>query len=131
MRLPLQPILASRIVAARAVTSVRLLPPVAFSGGSLVPAAAASDSWFVFAVLSTCAAVGFRMGLSGIGRTLSGPICAMALTFGASGFGVLPEASAQVMEAQSLAVRLATPMLLLRGEWRTFDTYAAALTRKS
>ena len=94
---------------------------------SLIPAAAASDSWFVFSVLSVCAAAGFRLGSTAVGRALSGPVCAMAITFGAAAAGVLPAASLQVAEAQGIAVRLATPLLLLRADLRAVASKASSL----
>lgn len=94
---------------------------------SLVPAAAAADNWFVYSVLSVAATVGYRVGLTSLGRTLNGPICAMAITFVAAGSGLLPPASPQVLEAQALAVRLATPMLLLRADLRAVARKAGRL----
>ena len=85
------------------------------------------DEWSVFAVLSVAGAVGYRLGLQGVGRTLSGPICAMALTFGAASCGVLPPASPMVGAAQLLAVRMATPLLLLGANLRAIARRASTL----
>ncbi|KAL3927555.1 MAG: hypothetical protein SGPRY_002770 [Prymnesium sp.] len=93
----------------------------------LLPAAAAADSWVVFALLSTSATLGLEMGKTQAGRTISGPICAMGIMFAAAALGILPPASSQVLQAQSLAVRLATPLLLLGTDLRAVASKAGKL----
>ena len=92
----------------------RAPPPMA-----VLPAA---DPWNVYAVLAAAGAGGRALGGTTIGAALSGPICAMALTFCFAAAGVLPAASPAVAEAQHAAVRIATPLLLLdadlRAVWR-------------
>ena len=89
---------------------------------------AADDPWLLYAVLTSAAATGYRIGTTtAVGRIVTGPICAMALTFAAAGVGVLPTAGAGVSAAQGLAVRVATPLLLFSADLRAIATRAGRL----
>ena len=83
-------------------------------------AAADGSSWATFAILTCAAATGRRLGTVPVGRTLSGPICAMGLTFAGACSGVLPPVALNgvVRSTQINAVRLATPLLLLNADLR-------------
>ena len=89
---------------------------------------AASDQWLLYSVLTAAASVGYRLGVTTrLGRLITGPICAMGLTFVAAGTGVLPPASASVSAAQGLAVRIATPLLLFGANLRAIAKRAGRL----
>ena len=94
---------------------------------SLLPESAADDHWTVFALVAAAAAAGRGCSGTAIGRTLSAPICAMAVTFVLTAAGVLPAATPVVSEAQSLAVHLATPLLLLDADLRAIGRRASQL----
>ena len=51
-------------------------------------ASADGSRWATFAILTCAAATGRRLGTVPVGRTLSGPICAMGLTFAGACSGV-------------------------------------------
>ena len=99
----------------------RAPPPMA-----VLPAA---DPWNVYAVLAAAGAGGRALGGTTIGAALSGPICAMALTFCFAAAGVLPAASPAVAEAQHAAVRIATPLLLLDADLLVGQLRAALTPR--
>ena len=102
---PLQPHLP------RLATPPRTGPIIASADGS---------SWATFAILTCAAATGRRLGTVPVGRTLSGPICAMGLTFAGACSGVLPPVALNgvVRSTQINAVRLATPLLLFNADLR-------------
>ena len=83
-------------------------------------ASADGSSWATFAILTCAAATGRRLGTVPVGRTLSGPICAMGLTFAGACSGVLPPVALNgvVRSTQINAVRLATPLLLFNADLR-------------
>ena len=114
----------SAVVPRRPALTRRASTPAA----SLLPAVAAGDPWTAFAVSASGAAAGQRLAVtSRIGATLSGPICAMLLTFVSAASGVLPPATEAVLNAQSLSVQLATPMLLLGANLRAVARRASRL----
>ena len=116
--LSLQPPIAFTII-----THHRCSPPTL----SVLPASIATDPWTVFAILATAAATGQRAAETPIGKRLSGPICAMAITFGLAAFNVLPASTATVASAQGLAVRLATPLLLYEANLRSIGRRASRM----
>ena len=88
----------------------------------------ASDYFNIFAVLSTAGAAGYTLGeRTKIGNALSGPVCAMVITFFLTSTGVLPPASPLVSRAQLMAVQLATPLLLLSADMRAVGRRAGRL----
>ena len=94
---------------------------------SVLPERVASDPWPVFAILAASAAASRSLDTTKIGRTLSAPICAMAITFAMTATGVLPCATQTVSDAQSLAIQLATPLLLLNADLRAVGRRAGRL----
>ena len=93
---------------------------------SLLPDA--DDPWAVYAVLAIAGAAGQRLGsTTAVGRLLSGPICAMGITFVLSAASILPTASPSVGAAQSLAVALATPLMLLNADLRAVGRRAGRM----
>jgi len=72
------------------------------------------DRWSLWAVASSAAALGLRLErTTAVGKSLSGPVCAMLITAILTNFGVLPSGSVHMMNLQSFVVKLATPLLLL------------------
>ena len=98
------------------------VPPPAMSLG--MPASIATDPYSVFAVLACTAAFGQRAAITAVGKRLSGPICSMGLAFAMASCRILPPATATVANAQALAVRLATPLLLLDADLRSIGRRA-------
>ena len=103
--------MASTLVLAQSALSLPRLPPISLPtrpphlhtplpphlprlatpprAGPII-ASADGSSWASFAILTCAAATGRRLGTVPVGRTLSGPICAMGLTFAGACSGVLP-----------------------------------------
>ena len=71
------------------------------------------DRWSLWAVASSAAALGLRLERTAIGKSLSGPVCAMLITAILTNFCVLPSGSVHMTNLQSFVVKLATPLLLL------------------
>lgn len=94
---------------------------------SVLPEAFAHDHYTVFAVLACASALGQTAGQTKLGKTLGGPICAMALTFALASVGVLPPATSAVTSAQGLCVVLATPLLLFGADLRTIGRRASQM----
>ena len=94
---------------------------------SVLPPSIAEDYFNIFAVLATAGAAGHALGPTRVGRALSGPVCAMAITFALTSTGVLPPASPLVGNAQLMAVQLATPLLLLSADLRAIGRRAGRL----
>ena len=93
---------------------------------SLLPGAA-QDPWSVFAVLAVSGAAGHRLGATTIGKTMSAPICAMAIPFALTALRVLPVPSPDVGVAQGLLVTLATPLLLFNADLRAVGRRAGRM----
>ena len=96
-------------------------------------ASADGSSWATFAILTCAAATGRRLGTVPVGRTLSGPICSMGLTFAGACSGVLPPVALNgvARSTQINAVRLATPLLLFNADLRKVYRSAAGCFRPS
>lgn len=78
---------------------------------------AADNLWGLYAVVATSAAVGLKLEKTRIGRSLSGPVCAMLITATLTNVGVMPvEGSLYLSVLQSFVVKLATPLLLLSAD---------------
>jgi len=71
------------------------------------------DRWSLWAVASSAAAIGLRLERTVLGKSLSGPVCAMLITAILTNFGILPSGSVHMTNLQSFVVKLATPLLLL------------------
>ena len=80
----------------------------------------ADDKYTLWASAAVAAAAGLRLEKSTtVGRSLSGPVCAMLITVVLTNFGVLPAAGSHHMSnLQSVVVKLATPLLLLGADMR-------------
>ena len=125
--------MASTLLLAQSALSLPRLPPISLPtrpphlprlatpprAGPII-ASADGSSWATFAILTCAAATGRRLGTLPVGRTLSGPICAMGLTFAGACSGVLPPVALNgvVRSTQINAVRLATPLLLFNADLR-------------
>ena len=86
----------------------------------------ASDPWAMWTAASTCALAGTQQYLplaspapglfaerTALGRSLSGPVCAMLFSATATNLGVLPPSgSPHLIALQTLAVRASLPLLL-------------------
>ena len=92
---------------------------------SLLPAM--QDMWSVYAVLAVSGACGHSLGKYPIGKTLSAPICAMAIPFVLTALQVLPLPSPEVGVAQGLLVTLATPLLLFNADIRAVGRRAGRM----
>jgi hypothetical protein len=78
-----------------------------------------NDPWGAFGVLTTSSAAAQWLGVhTKLGRLLSAPICAMLCTFVGASSGLLPPAGPHVIGVQSMAVKLATPLLLFNADMR-------------
>ena len=93
----------------------------------LLPPALSADYFNIFAVLATAGAAGHALGKTKVGRMLSGPVCAMAITFALTSTNVLPPASHMVSTAQLFAVQLGTPLLLFSADLRAVGRRAGRL----
>ena len=93
----------------------------------MLPSAIADDGFSVFAILSIAGAAGNALGKTKAGNALSGPVCAMALTFALTASSVLPAPSPTVSAAQLMAVQLATPLLLFSADLRAIGRRAGRL----
>ena len=82
----------------------------------MLPPSVASDPLSVVTILAAAGGCGHLLGATRVGGALSGPVCAMAVTFALASSGVLPAASPSVSAAQLAAVQLATPLLLLEAD---------------
>lgn len=73
-----------------------------------------SDSWGIWAIITTSAASSLYLEKTKIGKSLSGPVTAMLLTTILTIIGILPmEGSIHITSLQGFVVKLATPLLLL------------------
>lgn len=83
------------------------------------PTITMNEPWGVFGVLTSSSAAAQWLGVhTKLGRLLSAPICAMLCTFVGSSSGLLPPAGNHVIGVQSMAVKLATPLLLFNADMR-------------
>ena len=125
---PLLLLSSSSSSASRPAYAVAPIAPRAFcTQASLAPDFIAEEPYAVFAVLAVAAATGNRLSTAPIGKALSGPVCAMVCTFLCTAFGMIPPAGAAVTDAQGLAVRLATPLLLLNANLRDVGKRASMM----
>jgi uncharacterized membrane protein len=92
-----------------------------------LPPAVANDYFSIFAILASAGAAGHALGKTRVGAMMSGPVCAMAVTFALTSGGVLPPATSMVSTAQLLAVQLATPLLLFSADLRAVGRRASRL----
>ena len=120
--------LSSLSIAPRAPVALSSIAPRAPAPTlSLLPDALATDPYAVFALLAVAAATGQAATVTRLGKALSAPICAMALTFGAASLHILPAATSTVSAAQGTAVRLATPLLLFDANLRSIGRRASRM----
>eukprot|EP01038_Epipyxis_sp_PR26KG_P007244 gene7244-9876_t len=78
---------------------------------SLLPS---TDLWPLWTVVAGSSALGLKLERSTkIGRSLSGPVCAMIITATLTNFDIIPSNSMHITQLQSFVVKLATPLLLL------------------
>eukprot|EP01039_Chlorochromonas_danica_P001237 gene1237-1349_t len=79
----------------------------------------AQDNWSIWSAISLSAALGLRLEeKTALGRSLSGPVCAMLISTVLTNTGVLPTHSPFVPQLQNFVVSLATPLLLLSADMR-------------
>lgn len=72
------------------------------------------DKWSLWAVVASAAALGIRLESNVVGKSLSGPVCAMLITATLTNIGILPSSgSVHISSLLSLVVKIATPLLLL------------------
>jgi uncharacterized membrane protein len=78
------------------------------------------DQWGLYAVVASVAAVALRAErTTAVGRSLSGPVTAMLITFILTNIGVLPSGgSVHLTTLQGFVLRVATPLLLLGADLR-------------
>ena len=78
------------------------------------------DQYGLWAVAAAAASAGLQLEKrTAVGRSLSGPVCAMLITVVLTNVGVLPAAgSVHLTNLQGFVVRLATPLLLLGADMR-------------
>ena len=87
---------------------------------SLPQLVGADDRYSLWATAAGAAAVGLKLERStAVGKSLSGPVCAMLVTLVLTNLGVLPAAGSPHMASlQGFVVKLATPLLLLGADLR-------------
>ncbi|VEU40288.1 unnamed protein product [Pseudo-nitzschia multistriata] len=92
--------------------------PTALGSGSLV---AAGDQWGNLSALAAVSVASQRLGRSTrVGRLLGAPVTAMALTFFLASVGVLAQGGTPTSRSlQTMAIRFATPWILLGAEFGT------------
>lgn len=85
-----------------------------------LPLVGADDRYSLWATAAGAAALGLKLERSTVvGRSLSGPVCAMLVTLVLTNLGVLPAAgSVHMSNLQGFVVKLATPLLLLGADLR-------------
>lgn len=85
-----------------------------------LPLVSADDRYSLWATAAGAAALGLKLERSTVvGRSLSGPVCAMLVTLVLTNLGVLPAAgSVHMSSLQGFVVKLATPLLLLGADLR-------------
>ena len=116
--------LALRAPIARPSSSMRLqsLNSAASAASSLLShiAVRADDKFALWAVAASAASIGLRLERNTkVGKSLSGPVCAMLVTATLTNLGVLPASgSVHMTELQGFVVKLATPLLLLGADLR-------------
>lgn len=90
-----------------------------------------SDAWGLWSAVSTSAALGLQLEKrTSMGKSLSGPVCAMLISALLTNFNVLPpEGSIYISQLQSFVVKLATPLLLLGADLRVIYKESGSLLR--
>jgi len=136
-------LLLSILLAARAASGLRQTVashhiPVPFGGKLLHRACPTSlsmtaieDKWMLWSVASSAAALGVHLeNTTAIGRSLSGPVCAMLITATMTNLGILPAGgSPYLMQLQGFVVKLATPLLLLGADMNVIFRETGILLR--
>ena len=80
---------------------------------------ASTDKWSLWAIAASSAAFGLRAEKTAVGRSLSGPVCAMVFTAILTNLGILPSGGSEYITGLlTFVVKLATPLLLLGADIR-------------
>lgn len=88
------------------------------------------DKWALWSIASTAAALGLKLEKTAIGKSLSGPVCAMLITAILTNIGVLPSTgSIHLTNLQSFVVKLATPLLLLGADLKKIFNETGSLMK--
>lgn len=119
----MRPILLGR----PAIVALSRASPPRAAVAFMTPLIAPTDYWGVWTVIAACAAIGQQLEGTRVGRTLSGPVLAMALAAVLTNGHVLPEPTAEFRLGQAAIVRLCTPLLLLSADLRKIFSSALSL----
>eukprot|EP01041_Mallomonas_annulata_P014804 gene14804-31448_t len=76
------------------------------------------DKWFVWSVASSAATIGIRLEKTVIGKSLSGPVCAMLISAALTNANIIPPNSVHLQQLSGFVVKLATPFLLFGADIR-------------
>mmetsp|Transcript_6977 Transcript_6977/g.7225 ORF Transcript_6977/g.7225 Transcript_6977/m.7225 type:complete len:511 (+) Transcript_6977:196-1728(+) len=81
------------------------------------PSIIRGNQWFVWSIASSAAAMGLHLEKTAVGRSLSGPVCAMLISATLTNLNILPHNSIHLQQLTGFVVRLATPLLLLGADF--------------